>query len=267
MIEDGNFDVLLNCLPNHLHFEFTQCALEKGKHVLCEKPLTLSAEEAQKLSQLAHNQGLLLSEAFYYRFHPQHLAARTLILNQEIGPLKEIQVRYSFQLEEDSKNYRLNKSQGGGALYDVGCYGIDCARFYFGESPWAARGQSKIHSRLAIDTETEFELLFSHKRIAKVFVSLNGPRENSCMLVGERGVIRMDQAFHVKPQQRVVLNIENESRDKTVREIPGADQFALLFDAVAETASTQSSRITFLEDGLENMKALELVRNSVTTIF
>jgi predicted dehydrogenase len=132
LLADPEIEAVYNPLPNHLHVPLTLKAAAAGKHVLCEKPIALTAEEAGQLRCAAANVHIM--EAFMVRFHPQWLRARELIRNGKIGELRAVQVFYSYY-NDDPTNIRNQPDIGGGALYDIGCYAVNTSRYLFGREP------------------------------------------------------------------------------------------------------------------------------------
>src|SRR4051812_25120851 len=132
LLADPEIEAVYNPLPNHLHVPLTLAAAAKGKHVLCEKPIALSAEEAEKLKGAAP--GVLIAEAFMVRHHPQWQKARELAMRGKLGTLRAIQSLFSYHLL-DPKNVRNIADIGGGAAYDIGCYPIVTARYIFDADP------------------------------------------------------------------------------------------------------------------------------------
>src|SRR6202048_5284500 len=128
LLEDPDIEVIYNPLPNHLHVALTLAAARAGKHVLCEKPIALSADEARRLQAVPA--GVKVMEAFMVRFHPQWLRARELIRQGRVGTLRAVQVFFSF-FNSDPGNIRNQAALGGGGLYDLGCYPIVGSRFLF----------------------------------------------------------------------------------------------------------------------------------------
>lgn len=132
---DPEIDAIYNPLPNHLHVPWSIKALEAGKHVLCEKPIALTAAEGQKLVDFAKTKPhLKLMEAFMYRFHPQWQKAKQLVNDGKIGELRTIQSFFSFY-DKNSQNIVNINEFGGGSLLDIGCYNISLSRFIFDAEP------------------------------------------------------------------------------------------------------------------------------------
>ena len=132
LLADPDIDAVYNPLPNNLHVPWTVKALKAGKHVLCEKPIAMNAAEAAELRAAAG--GLHMMEAFMVRFHPQWLRARELVRSGRIGDLKAVQVFFTYD-NRDPNNIRNILETGGGAIYDIGCYGIVSGRFSFEAEP------------------------------------------------------------------------------------------------------------------------------------
>jgi predicted dehydrogenase len=128
LLADPEIEAVYNPLPNHLHVPLTLQAAQAGKHVLCEKPIALTAAQAQQLHSAAGN--VLIMEAFMVRFHPQWLRARELVRKGRIGTLRAMQFLFCYS-NTDAANIRNMADIGGGALYDIGCYPITAGRFFF----------------------------------------------------------------------------------------------------------------------------------------
>ena len=132
LLADPDIEAIYNPLPNHLHVPLTLRAAAAGKHVLCEKPIALTAAEAEQLKSAAAK--VLIMEAFMVRFHPQWLRALDLVRSGSIGTLRAVQMLFCYS-NTDAANIRNMADIGGGALYDIGCYAITAGRFFFGAEP------------------------------------------------------------------------------------------------------------------------------------
>src|SRR6185369_17294360 len=134
LLADTSIEVIYNPLPNHLHVPWTIQAAEAGKHVLCEKPIALNAEEARSLIEVRERPGVKIKEAFMVRTHPQWLETRRLIHSGRIGSVTAITGFFSY-FNADPENIRNKLALGGGALMDIGCYPINISRFIFAAEP------------------------------------------------------------------------------------------------------------------------------------
>ena len=134
LLSDPEIEAIYNPLPNHLHVPWSIKAAEAGKHVLCEKPLSMTVAEAKTLLAAQKRAGVKMGEAFMVRTHPQWLRARELVQSGKIGELKAISGTFSY-FNRDPANVRNMADIGGGAMMDIGCYPITTSRFMFGEEP------------------------------------------------------------------------------------------------------------------------------------
>ena len=134
LIASEEVDAVYVPLPNHLHAEWTIKAAAAGKHVLCEKPLALSAAEAREIADACSAAGVKLAEAFMYRHHPTWVEARRLVADGAIGELRAVQTWFSY-FNDDPDNIRNIADYGGGAVMDIGCYAINLSRMMFDAEP------------------------------------------------------------------------------------------------------------------------------------
>ena len=139
LLQDPEIEAVYNPLPNHLHVPLSIAAAEAGKHVLCEKPIALSAAEALSLVAARERTGVLIQEAFMVRCHPQWVRVRELVRNGAIGTLRVVQGSFSY-INRDPANVRNQADIGGGGVYDIGCYPIVGSRFLFAAEPIRVAG-------------------------------------------------------------------------------------------------------------------------------
>jgi predicted dehydrogenase len=186
LLADRDVDAVYIPLVNSLHRPWTLRALAAGKHVLCEKPLALSAAEAEEMAAAAEASGRLLMEALMYRFHP-----RARLLRAAHGSPVHVAARFGFPLQAPG-NYRLDPALGGGALLDVGSYCVSAARWYLGEpEAIAAVG----HLEGGVDLSVAAALAFPGGATATVWGSFESPEAQELVLVGPEGSVRAEQPF------------------------------------------------------------------------
>jgi xylose dehydrogenase (NAD/NADP) len=137
LLEDRNVDAVYIPLPNHLHREWVIRAAQSGKHVLCEKPIALTAREAAEMVEACNEAGVHFAEAYMYRHHPRMAELQGLIAEGAIGELRSIRGTFTYNNADDAANIRFRSDWGGGSLYDVGCYPLSAARLLFGTEPEA----------------------------------------------------------------------------------------------------------------------------------
>jgi predicted dehydrogenase len=154
LLADPEVDAVYIPLPNHLHAEWTIAAAQAGKHVLCEKPLAMTADEAQRMVDACRDAGVQLMEAFMYRLHPSWVAVRELVAAGQIGRLTAVQSWFSY-FNDDPTNIRNIHDAGGGALYDIGCYCVNLSRMLFAGEP------RRVQSAIVRDPELGVDVLAS----------------------------------------------------------------------------------------------------------
>src|SRR5258708_15830292 len=145
LLADPDIDAVYNPLPNSLHAEWTIRALRAGKHVLCEKPFSANAEEAERMAQAATETGLVLSEAFHFRYHPLATRIKAILASGELGSLRHVEGHMCYPLPLFN-NIRWRLDLAGGATMDAGSYPINFVRFVAGEEPEVTAAHAFLHS-------------------------------------------------------------------------------------------------------------------------
>ena len=209
-------------LPNSLHKPWTLRALASGKHVLCEKPLALDAEEAEEMALAAVRSGRLLMEAFMYRFHPDMRE----FVKQLTDPL-HVQASFGFDLRDEA-DIRLDRALGGGALLDVGCYTVSVARWILGEPVDVA---VSARTRRGVDLSVTGLLSFEHGRTASVFASFESPELQDLTAVTREGVSRRARPFSSwrdphDPYQLMIESFGDSVLQNTPVHIPPSESIA-----------------------------------------
>src|SRR5258707_1152249 len=161
LLADPEIDAIYNPLPNHLHVPWSIRAAEAGKHVLCEKPLSMDAAEARLLIGVRDRTGVKIGDGFMVRSHPQWLRAREIVRSGEIGELRSVMMAFSYT-NRDPQNIRNIPEYGGGALMDIGCYPIQLSRFLFESEPKRATGVLERDPEMGTDRLTSAILAFCH---------------------------------------------------------------------------------------------------------
>ena len=196
LLADPDIDAVYLPLPNSLHREWTIRAAEAGKHVLCEKPLTLNAAEAEEVVAACRQAGVKLAEAFQWRHHPQDQRARALLRDSAIGTLRLIEAGFTFPLARTA-DIRLLPELGGGALYDVGCYPIALARYMTAAEPLAVSAQA-TWTESGVDDLLVATLTFPGGVLAHFNCSLRLPLRRYYELVGAEGSLLVNLAYNPK---------------------------------------------------------------------
>ncbi|KAJ3762072.1 NAD(P)-binding protein [Lentinula raphanica] len=158
LLDDPEVDAIYNPLPNGLHFEWTMKALLAGKHVLCEKPFADTAEEVKQMFDLAEKKGLVLLEAFHYRFHPAIQRVKAILDSGELGKIKSIDAKLTAPAGAiKSSDIRFDLALGGGAMMDVGCYTLNCIRYLTSSDPTSVISATALPLKSANITETKID--------------------------------------------------------------------------------------------------------------
>ncbi|MGH2397892.1 MAG: Gfo/Idh/MocA family protein [bacterium] len=255
LLADHDIDVVYIPLPNSLHHQWTLRSAEAGKHVLCEKPLATSAEEAQEMAQACRERGVLLQEAFMHRFHPQIEAVQTLVTGGEIGPPWLVRSAFTFTVTS-ADDIRLNPSLGGGGVMDVGCYCVNISRLLLGE-PHAAYAAAHIEG---VDVRLAGVLRFDGDRVAEFDCGLRAPFRQFCEVVGVSGSIFLERPF--QPEERPPTVLVRRGDQERRLEIPGANQYVLMVDHLAECVHQNRTPRYPAEDAVANMRAIDALRES-----
>jgi xylose dehydrogenase (NAD/NADP) len=195
VVEDPDVDVIYNALPNDAHAPWTIAALEAGKHVLCEKPLTLSAVQVRQVQDAERRTGRRVMEAFCHVFHPQVARVRELLDAGAIGPLVAIEACYGHTLD-NADDYRWIGRHGGGSLFDIGCYCVSAMRVLSGREP--VRASAVQAMRGEVDASFSGLLDFGDGIGGQLFCSYVSARTQHLTLIGKVGTIRLEWPFATK---------------------------------------------------------------------
>jgi predicted dehydrogenase len=259
LLADREIEAVYITLPNNLHAEWVMKAADAGKHVLCEKPFAMNAVEAEKAIRHAQKKGVLVMEAFMYRFHPQWQRARELVRIGEIGDVHSVGTVFSYT-NKDPKNIRNRTETGGGAIQDIGCYAISCSRFMMGREPLRAISLIRRDPELGTDVLASAILDFGHGR-AIFSVGTQSFAQQRVSVLGSAGSILIPLPFNTPPDVPAQVVVSTGVGTRTVDAGP-ADQYGLMFDAFARAVRTGGPVPTPPQDAIDNMKVEDaLVRS------
>lgn len=196
LLTDPDIDAVYIPLPNDLHAEWTKKALRYGKHVLCEKPAGLSAEQVKEMVAISREQEITFMEAMMYQFHPQHKRVKEMIEKGKIGEVKQMRASFTFMLEDQKGNFRMKpQDNGGGSIYDIGCYTIHAIRSILGEP----KNILFVDETLTEDGLTDIAAIgiFEHENGIKSYFDcgMNMSTRNEYEVIGTKGTIRVPNAF------------------------------------------------------------------------
>jgi predicted dehydrogenase len=260
LLADPEIDAIYNPLPNHLHVPQTIRALEADKHVLCEKPIALDAEEAQELLDISKKYPeLKVMEAFMYRFHPQWIRTKSMVEEGEIGKLQTIESFFSYY-NDDPDDIRNKAGIGGGGLMDIGCYCISLSRFLFDNEPENVIGQWKIDPQFKTDYLASGILDFGSGISTFTCATQTAPHQE-VNIVGTKGRIVIDIPFNAPlDKQTSIWHIGDKRKEEIV--IDPANQYMLQAEEFAKSILKGSLPPTPLEDAIQNMTVIDDFRKS-----
>ena len=264
LLADSDIEAIYNPLPNEEHVPWTLRALAAGKHVLCEKPIALDAEEARPLIEARDRSGKLVAEAFMVRFHPQWRRARELARDGSIGEVRAIQTFFSYRLL-DPDNVR-NRPPGGGGLYDIGCYAILTARFIFAAEPTRVIATIDRDPNFQTDRLTSAILEFSSGRCLTFSVGTQLSAHQRVTIVGDQGRIEVMIPFNAPPDRPTEIVVDTGADliggGRRVEQFPVCDQYTLQGDAFSR-AIVDGAALEFpIEDAIANMRVLDALFRS-----
>ncbi|MGA2478592.1 MAG: Gfo/Idh/MocA family oxidoreductase [Spirochaetia bacterium] len=259
LLADKEIEAVYIPLPNHMHTEWVRKAADAGKHVLCEKPFALDAHEAEQAIHHAESKGVLVMEAFMYRFHPQWKRAREIIRSGEIGDVQTIHTIFSYMLT-DPTNIRNILSAGGGAIPDIGCYAVSSARFLMGREP--LRVMSLVHRDPKLKTDILSSAILDFGTARAVFTV--GTQSHSWQRVdalGSGGELSIHLPFNAYPDTPLLLSVDTGVGARKVF-TPAVDQYVEMFEAFSRAVREGGAVPTPPQDAIDNIKVLEALFRS-----
>ena len=259
LLHDERIDAVYNPLRNSLHREWTIRAAEKGKHILCEKPLALSAAECREMERAAAANGVKLMEAFMYRFHPRTERVVEMVRTGVVGELRMIRSTFTFLLSRPD-NIRWMPEFGGGALMDVGCYCVNISRTIAASEPVAVRATANWGST-GVDEQLVGTLRFASGVLAQFDCALTMERCEAYEVAGTEGHLRVPAAFLPGTSNAVVE--EHRGRGEVVEHtIEGADEYRLMVEHFADCVLNDLPVRYTAAEAARNMRVIEALYES-----
>ncbi len=257
LLADSEVDALYIPLPNSMHREWTTRAADAGKHVLCEKPLALTAADCMAMIAACRGRGVVLMEAFMYRFHPRTLRVAQLARDGALGDVRLVRASFSFRVLAP-ENIRLQPALGGGALYDVGCYGVNVSRLILGEPRRVVAMASAAPS--GVENVLAATLCFGGDRFAVIDCSLALSRREEYEVVGTEGRLTVPVAFLPGIADAEIHRIHGTER--SVETIPGVNQYQLMVEHFADVVTGRAPLALPPEDAVANLRVIEAALRS-----
>ena len=267
LIADPEIEAVYNPLPNHLHVPWSIRAAEAGKHVLCEKPIALTADEARALLAARDANRVQVAEAFMVRTHPQWQEVERLIASGRIGPLRLSTGHFSY-FRRDPADIRSRPDWGGGALMDIGCYPIFISRWMFGEEPSDAIALIDRDPELGVDRLTSAMLRFRSGHATFSCAGQLVPYQRM-HLFGEEGRIEVEIPFNAPSDRPCRIFLDGGSKlggaSGVEIAIPVANQFTLQADRFSEAVRGVGTVPVSLETSIGNMEVIDALFRSART--
>jgi predicted dehydrogenase len=264
LLADPEIDVVYNPLPNHLHVAWSVRAAEAGKHVLCEKPVSLNAGEVDVLIEAMRRTGVVIMEAFMVRTHPQWLRAREIVRSGELGQLRTLLAAFSYH-NVDGANIRNKADIGGGALYDIGCYAIQWMRFVTGEEPARAVALLDRDSGFGTDRLVSAMLDFPSAQ-GLLTVSTQSVPYQRFQVLGTRGRVELEIPVNAPPDRatRLLTDLGGALDGSTIRveEFGPLDQYTIQADEFARAVRGERAPAVSLADSMANMRVIGAIFRS-----
>ena len=248
-------------LPNHLHRPWTLKALAAGKHVLCEKPLACSAAEAREMGAAARAADRVLMEGFMYRFHPRSRRIKTLVDQGAIGAPRLVRAAFCYPMAADllasGANARLQPEMGGGALLDVGCYGVSLARWMMGAEPVRVQAQASYHPG-GVDWHMVASLDFGDRRLAVVEASFIAALQQTYSVVGQDGAIDLPHDAFIPWEKDAGFMLRGPDEETGTRHlVDGADEYQLMVEHFADVVRGDAPLFFTPAESIANMRVLD----------
>jgi len=260
LLADKDVDAIYVALPNSLDAEWTIRGAQAGKHVLCEKPLARRAAEAEQIAAACKAAGVLLMEAFMWRHHPQHARVRAVLDSGAIGEPGFVRASFSYVIDTTVRrggmNVRLLPGLEGGSLMDVGCYGVNVARWVFGSEPEGFAAQQWVDPRYGVETIFGGVLRFPGGQLAMVDSSFVHASINRYEIAGPDGRLVVERAFRPDDAPGRIDIYRGSDHSVEVATIPPANQFANEADHFAHCVRA-GKLLSPAEDGVAQARALE----------
>ena len=264
LLRDPEVEAIYNPLPNHLHVPWSIKAAEAGKHVLCEKPLSLTAAEARTFLVARDRAGVKMGEAFMVRTHPQWLRAREIIRSGAIGDLRVIAGLF-FYFNRDPDNVRHKVEWGGGGLLDIGCYPITTSRFIFSEEPLRVFGTLERDPEFGTDRLASAIMEFP-SGLATFTIGTQILYYQRMQFLGSGGRVEIEVPFNA-PRDRACRVFVDQTGDLSgagvrVEELPICDQYTIQGDVFSQAIRGQRDVPVSIEDAILNMAVIDAVFRS-----
>ena len=255
LLEDADIQAVYLPLSNHEHAEWTLRAIERGKHVLCEKPMALTVADIEAIEAAARQHNVTVMEGFMYRFHPQHARVKELIDSGLIGEVRSVRSCFSFMMQP-ARMYRLadNIERGGGAMWDIGCYAIHAARLPLNETPLAVTAMAK-YTDTGADISSSGIIDFGDGKYAQFDFSFERARRAEYEVIGSKGGLKCHNVW-AKQAETPIISWWTESGRQCVETLAPANHFVLEIEHFSDCVLNAKTPELALTDAKQNCRII-----------
>lgn len=266
LLKNSDVDAVYIATTHNFHFENVKQVLEAGKHVLCEKPLTVNTAELKVLIKLAKDKNLFLMEGMWTRFLPAVVQLRKWLDEKKIGEIKQIRATFGFKFEFDPEHRLYNLDLAGGALLDAGIYPLSFANMVMKEAPTEIKAMANI-GKTGVDEQSSYLFKYKSGVLAMLNATINAPVESRAEVIGTLGKITIPYEFLAADQ--VWLDIEGQ---KTIKKLLPIDQEkGFKFEIIAASDSIRDGKIENdvmpISDTLQIMEQIDEIKSQLGLIY
>jgi predicted dehydrogenase len=258
LLDDPEIDAVYLPLPNHLHSTWARKAAERGKHILCEKPLAPTAKEALEIVDFCRSHGVRLMDGFMWPHHPRTAEMRQVIDDGVIGEVMHVNASFTFQLDLDSANIRLQQEMGGGSLLDVGCYPVYGIRWAFDDEPQSVWATARIEN--GVDLSMSGVLKFAGGRTGSFDCGFTLPFRGWMEVCGTIRTMRIPDMW--LPPERAVYEIEDGDRRVERSELAGHNQIARMIEELGAAIVEKREPVPSAEEAVRTLSVLDALAQS-----
>jgi len=256
LLEDENIQAVYIPLPNALHKEWAMKAMVKGKHVLCEKPLALTEEEVREMKKVSEREGVLLMEAFMYRYTDRMTKVMEILDSGILGEIRHVESSFRFFLNRPN-TIKMKKELGGGALYDVGCYPVSFAGLILKEEPMSIAVSSVLEE--GVDIETSIFLTYRRGVTASLHCGFNAYGVNHSEILGTKGRLVIPDTF-LDVEGSITLHHDDQVESLHV---PGCHRYTLEVEDFSKAVLEHRKPLVTIEESLLQARVMDRILEKI----
>ena len=252
LLDDPSIDAVYVPLPNSLHKEWAIKAMEKGKHVLCEKPMTLNEKDAVEMVEASKKNGVILMEAFMYRYTHRTNKVQEILESGVIGEIKHVTSSFRFFLNR-ANTIKMNAALGGGSLYDVGCYPLNFVQMVIDEEPSEVHVAAEMEN--GVDVSASVLLKYESGKIATLHSGFNAFGRNYSEIIGTKGRVEIPDTF-LDDEGSFLLVTDDGTQEIS---IPGCHRYTLEIEDFSRAVQLGEKPLFSLDESLRNSRIMDRI--------